>query len=199
MSYRKVGDASLTTVADAIRAKGGTTSAMVFPDGFVDAVNAIYDYEADLKSIIEKNPTTPKLPAGLTYIGQYTFFGCSDLKLTELPPGITVIDDYAFFACESLALTELPAGVTSIGSLAFYSCALRITELPASLTSIDSNAFRNNITLTTLTFKSKTVTIASNAFEKCRNLTKINVPWSEGAVSGAPWGATNATINYDYV
>ena len=32
----------------------------------------------------------------------------------------------------------------------------------------------------------------------CTNLTTINVPWAEGAVAGAPWGATNATINYNY-
>jgi hypothetical protein len=24
------------------------------------------------------------------------------------------------------------------------------------------------------------------------------VPWAEGAVANAPWGATNATINYNY-
>lgn len=24
------------------------------------------------------------------------------------------------------------------------------------------------------------------------------VPWAEGAVTNAPWGATNATINYNY-
>ena len=37
------------------------------------------------------------------------------------------------------------------------------------------------------------------AFIGCDNLTTINVPWSEGAVENAPWGATNATINYNYV
>lgn len=29
-------------------------------------------------------------------------------------------------------------------------------------------------------------------------ITDIYVPWSEGAVSGAPWGAINATIHYNY-
>jgi hypothetical protein len=31
------------------------------------------------------------------------------------------------------------------------------------------------------------------------NLMTINVPWSEGEVINAPWGASNATINYNYV
>ena len=35
-------------------------------------------------------------------------------------------------------------------------------------------------------------------FYECEKLTTINVPWSEGEVAGAPWGATGATINYNY-
>ena len=41
MAYRKVNDNSLASVADAIRAKGGTSDALVFPDGFVSAISAI--------------------------------------------------------------------------------------------------------------------------------------------------------------
>ena len=35
-------------------------------------------------------------------------------------------------------------------------------------------------------------------FQGCTNLKTINVPWVSGAVANAPWGATNATINYNY-
>lgn len=41
MAYRKVNDISIASVADAIRAKGGTSDALVFPDGFVSAISAI--------------------------------------------------------------------------------------------------------------------------------------------------------------
>lgn len=41
MSYRKVNDNSLASVADAIRSKGGTSNALAFPDGFVSAISAI--------------------------------------------------------------------------------------------------------------------------------------------------------------
>ena len=41
MAYKKVKDTSLASVADAIRAKGGTSDALVFPDGFVSAISAI--------------------------------------------------------------------------------------------------------------------------------------------------------------
>jgi hypothetical protein len=32
-----------------------------------------------------------------------------------------------------------------------------------------------------------------------REITTINVPWAQDAVANAPWGATNATINYNHV
>lgn len=41
--------------------------------------------------------------------------------------------------------------------------------------------------------------IANNAFRNANNLADIYVPWSEGAVADAPWGATTATIHYDTV
>ena len=41
MAYRKVDDPSLVSVADAIRAKGGTSDELVFPEGFVSAISAI--------------------------------------------------------------------------------------------------------------------------------------------------------------
>lgn len=50
-----------------------------------------------------------------------------------------------------------------------------------------------------MTDKGTPTNLTSEAFKNCTNITTINVPWSEGAVANAPWGATNATINYDYV
>ena len=41
MAYKKVNDRSLTSVANAIRAKGGTSDVLVFPDGFISAISAI--------------------------------------------------------------------------------------------------------------------------------------------------------------
>ena len=90
--------------------------------------------------------------------------------------GYKTIRDYAFYYCTSLALTGLPSGITNIGYRAFYDCT----------------------NLTSLTFEGTPTSIGSTAFEGCTNLTVINVPWAEGAVANAPWGATNATINYGY-
>ena len=140
------------------------------------------------------------LPEGLTSIGMNAFSGCTNLALTSLPAGLTSISDYAFYGCTNLALTSLPAGLTSIGDYTFAGCTnLALTSLPTGVTSIGVNAFQNCTSLISITFKGTPTRIYSVAFSGCTNLTDIKVPWAEGAVSGAPWGATNATITYNYV
>ena len=90
-------------------------------------------------------------------------------------------------------------GYTKVRDGAFVDCtSLALTSLPASLTSIDKRAFQNCTSLTSITFKGTPTTVVSSAFDGCTNLTDIKVPWAEGTVPNAPWGATNATITYNY-
>ncbi len=119
-------------------------------------------------------------------------------NITELPSDITKIGNYAFYNCKNIALTSLPSGITEIGNNAFSFCDnLALTSLPDGITKIDNYAFRWCDSLITITFKGTPTSISNSAFDGCDNLTNIYVPWAEGAVSGAPWGATNATIHYN--
>ena len=139
------------------------------------------------------------LPSGITSIGDYAFCSCTSLALTSLPSGLTSIGDFAFQNCSKLALTSLPSGLTSTGNYTFYGCSkLALTSLPSGITSVGGNAFSKCTGLTSITFQGKPDSIASNAFNGCTNLKTINVPWASGEVAEAPWGATNATINYNY-
>ena len=82
---------------------------------------------------------------------------------------------------------------------AFYNCQkLSITSLPKSLKTIDDYVFKGCASLTEITFDGTPSSISGTAFRGCSNLLTINVPWAEGEVANAPWGATNATINYNY-
>lgn len=142
---------------------------------------------------------TITLPSGITSIGAYAFYYCQNLALTSLPSGITSIGDYAFQQCTKLALTSLPNSLISISTQAFRYCtALKLTSLPSSINGISNLAFYGCTGLTSITFKGTPSTIANNAFRGCDNLKTINVPWASGTVANAPWGATNATINYNY-
>ena len=125
---------------------------------------------------------------------------CTSLALTSLPDGITSIGQGAFGGCTSLALTSLPSGLTSILNNAFMYCdGLVSMSIHSGINTINSGAFGKCGGLTSVTFEGKpSGSMAKNIFQGCINLTEIKVPWAEGAVANAPWGATNATITYNY-
>jgi hypothetical protein len=209
-------------------AKNGTYTAQPGVDGYSQVtVNVTRDDQADIEEqfirAIERDSSKPvtKLPDGLTKIGNYAFETCGSLAITELPTSITSIGDYAFRNCINMTLDSLPTSITSIGSGAFNNCSkITITSIPEGVTKINNGAFGNchgireftfpagvksvdnfslsSSNLSAVTFKGKPTTIGSSAFYACFNPLTINVPWAEGEVANAPWGATNATINYNY-
>ena len=153
----------------------------------------------DLKGLFEGTITSIDLPSDLTKIRNYAFLGLTNLTSISLSSGITTIGSQAFANCSKLESISLPSGLTFIDSYAFLRCPrLILTSLPGGLTSIGSSAFNSCKGLTSITFKGTPTTIANNAFQGCTNLKTINVPWASGTVANAPWGATNATINYNY-
>lgn len=78
---------------------------------------------------------------------------------------------------------------------------LQVATIPSFIAHIDGDVFAMCGKLKVVTLKGKPDYIAEYAFRDSYNhgaAITINVPWSEGEVSGAPWGAINATINYNY-
>ena len=118
-----------------------------------------------------------RFPAGATKPYIEEIYNSDGQLISANMYGYDAIRDYAFYDCTNLALTSLPSGITSIGSYAFASCP----------------------NLVSITFEGTPENIKNSAFADCDNLTTINVPWAEGAVANAPWGATNATINYGHI
>jgi hypothetical protein len=96
-------------------------------------------------------------------------------------------------------LTTFPSGMTSIGAYAFrQGTGLASITLPPALTTIGDFAFSNCTGLETVKFTSTVSSIPGGVFSGCTKLSTIYVPWSQGQVANAPWGASNATIVYDY-
>lgn len=142
--------------------------------------------------------TITEITSNLTTIREYAFAACKQLTTARFPFA-TKIPAHIFNGCTNLKTVEMP-NITLIDWVAFYGCTnLELTEFPSSLTQINGTSFNNCKGLKTLTFKSKVTSIGGDVFVGCTNLLTINVPWAEGEVANAPWGATNATINYNYV
>lgn len=140
------------------------------------------------------------LSNSLISIGADAFWGCSSLSYIAFPANLKTIEMRAFSQCTALALFTLPQLLESIGEQAFMSCrslggTLRI---PPNVKGIDDDAFAYCSGLSAVTFLGKPNSISATAFEDCNGISTINVPWAEGAVAGAPWGATEATVVYNY-
>ena len=137
----------------------------------------------------------------VTTIGEGAFHDCTKLRNIN-GPALVSIGKQAFFGCSNLnkfgSDAELPIGVTSIEQTAFKNCtSLEFKIIPASVTTIGNAAFSGCTGLRKITFEGTPISIHARAFKDCTNLTTINVMWAQGAVANAPWGATNATINYN--
>ena len=66
------------------------------------------------------------------------------------------------------------------------------------MTEIPTGAFEGCTSLTNITIPSNIIKIGdgSNVFEECTNLTQIIVNKAQDSISGAPWGAPNATVTW---
>ena len=135
------------------------------------------------------------IPDSVTIIGT-AFQYCRELSDIKLSKNLTGISNSAFSGCSSLTSITIPQKVERIEYAAFDECtSLREVKLLGK-TSIDGNAFRGCTANLTIRFSDTPNDIATNAFSNA-NVTAIYVPWSEGEVTGAPWGAYDANIYYN--
>lgn len=140
-----------------------------------------------------------------TSINSYAFQGCSALTTINLPLA-TYIGKNAFTSCVKLESISIPL-VESIGNQSFsFTSLLRSIELP-SIKTIGGSCFYAANRLASITFggTGKPITdtsgFSSSVVASNGQVTKtINVyvedPSNPPTLTGSPWGATSATINY---
>ena len=181
-----VRDTQLTSIADAIRAKGSTSAPISFPDGFVSAVQAFPDaITLDTLYVTENGVYTPSSGHAFSEVTVDVSGGGGDTDaedgiITRMISGsyynsrVKQVGNYAFISCTNLTTVNFLACKT-IGSNAFYCCnKLTAASFPAC-TTIVSNAFYNCTRLATISFP-VCMTIDSNAFDNCTSLATISFP-----------------------
>lgn len=161
----------LTSIADAIRTKCGTSDKLTYVSEYIDTINSINMY--DIKGYLE-GTWSIFADSSMTDIPAYAFFYYGSALKNISVPKCTSIGAYAFRNCTSLTSISFPE-CTSIGSDAFGFCTSLTSVSFPSCTSIDSYAFNGCTSLTTASFPSCT-SIAMGAFYGCISLTTISFP-----------------------
>jgi hypothetical protein len=194
MKYAVMPMTDYENICNAVREKSGKTD--LLKSGEVSGeINAI-DVGGDSDGL--NNGTIAEIRTNVSTLRKYAFAELPQLKKASIP-NVTELAVNLFLNDNNLTTIEMP-NVTIINHYSFQNCTkLELTEFPSSLTEIRKQSFSACKGLKSITFKSTPTSIDGGAFNLCTNLLTINVPWAEGAVANAPWGATNATINYNYV
>lgn len=139
------------------------------------------------------------LHSSIPRIGDFAFAGLRNLKEVVLPKNLTGsynIGQEAFSGCTSLEKITLPSGIESLGLECFNYCtSLNTVVLPSTIKGIGEKDFNNCQSLKQIEIPSSITSIDSTSFSKCTDIV-INIHKSQNSIKGAPWGATNATVNW---
>ncbi len=148
-------------------------------------------YAADIREI--------HLSEGLTAIGSYAFYNCSELTEVYFPESLTVIGASSFRNCSSLTEVTVPEGITKlsgvfrgcsnleritlpstlkfIGNITFGDCSsLESIEIPEGVEEMENWVFEHCDSLHTISLPSTLRTMGSRIFDGCDNLKEINIP-----------------------
>lgn len=121
-------------------------------------------------------------------------FANNQITGLTLGTGLKTIGDWSFFNNKIVSLT-IPNNVTLIKNEAFYTNSISNIVIGTGITNLPSRVFGKNL-MTTLNIPSNINSIENNAFTENPQLTTINVNKPTSSISGSPWLAINATVNW---
>ena len=166
----------------------------------IKGTGAMTDYNAstapwkDYRDSIE----TVEIGDGVTRIGNYAFYQCTNLTDLTLPTTVSTIGESAFRECSSLSAFPYSAKL-HIGTEAFRGCSsLTRFDIPYSMTSIPEGMLEDCTNLTEVSIPNRITSIGKDAFWMCSSLAHVNIPASvttigEGAFYGC-MSLTNVTV-----
>ena len=191
------------------------------PEGFEKTIAPWGEYSDLIKSV--------EILPGVTSVGNFAFFGLSNMEYAVIPDGATVIGTSAFSNCTALERVALPGSVTElkygafshcssldsltlgyglkeIGYLAFYKCTgLKSITIPGSVTTIVEGAFDSCTGLESVIMGKGVKDIGDYVFVNCSSLAHVYYKGSEEEWAGITIGGEsndplkNAEIHFNYV
>ena len=176
----------------------------------VSANNKFFDSRDNSNAIIQTKTNSLVLgckntviPNSVTDIGNFAFYGCSNLVSINIPDSVTSIASGAFNGCSGLSSITVSSGNPVFDSRDNCNAIIKTktnslvlgckdTVVPDSVTQIDQEAFIGNTGITGITIPDSVTSIGEDAFSGCENLENITVPDSVKSIGGdafsdTPW------------
>ena len=130
--------------------------------------------------------TTVEIGSGLKVWGMSCFSGDKSLVNINIDNGMTYIPDYCFSHCENLKDIILPVSIQEIGRFAFFKAGIKKIDLN-NVQSIEEYAFWNT-SLEEIKFPSSLRKIENSVFENCKKLKRVegegNIDIGRGCFDG---------------
>ena len=99
---------------------------------------------------------TAPIPANLTKIGDYAFYGCANLTAIGIPSTVSAVGAYAFAGCTNAETLALAVGLKNIGDFAFADCVkIKEVTIPESVSFMGANPFANCTAMESVTLDSR--------------------------------------------
>jgi hypothetical protein len=112
------------------------------------------------------------IPDTYTYIDDYAFYGCDNLKKVDMKDTVKIIGKGAFQKCPVLADLTLSKAITTVSADAFNGCiAITEVDLSGACTAIEKSAFFGCTELVKVTVSDKINYVSAYAFTGCSKLT----------------------------
>ncbi len=110
------------------------------------------------------------VPDTVDYFGAHAFDGCSSVSSIDIPDGTTEIGSYAFRNCSSLTSVTIPDSVSSLGTYAFYGCSGMTLTLAGTFTKIGAYTFYGCSSIAAVAIPSTVTSISETAFQGCTSV-----------------------------
>ena len=143
------------------------------------------------------NLTSVSIGEGITNISNGCFSGCSSLNNVILPDSITEIGQSSFSGCPSLTSITLSKNIKKIPVSCFDNCGFETFTIPDdSLIEVLENVIFSGCSKLKTVYIGKNVkTIGGGGFSGTSGV-NIRINKVKNSISGSPWAATNATVDW---
>ena len=152
----------------------------------ISGIGAMTDYESGSDvpwESLRDNITSVVVADGVTNVGDYAFYYCTQITSAFIGDDVTEIGDAAFCSCGKLVDLAIGQNVERIGSSAFSDCVMLYdVQLPDSLLGLASCAFMACSSIEQIELPDSLVYISGEAFWGCKGLTSIVIPDSVTSV-----------------